>query len=99
MPMSSRYTEAAARPTASAIAMVPASNFQGTSFHLEPLSVTSRIISPPPRNGGMDSSSERRAPSAPMPLRRHRDETQLDPTLRGQDVPGDEVRVVLHLRQ
>ena len=48
--------------------MVPASNFHGTSFHLEPVSFTSRIISPPPRNGGIASSHSRRAHSAPIPV-------------------------------
>ena len=48
--------------------MVPASNFHGRSFHLEPESFTSRIISPPPRNGGMASNSSRRPHSAPMPV-------------------------------
>ena len=42
---------------ASAIGCVPASNFHGTSLVVKPSRRTSRIISPPPRNGGISSSS------------------------------------------
>ena len=52
---------------ASVIAGVPASNFHGSSFVVKPSLRTSRIISPPPRNGGIASSSSRRPHSAPMP--------------------------------
>ncbi len=51
---------------ASAIGMVPASNFHGSSFHSECVRWTSRIISPPPRKGGMASSSAARPHSPPI---------------------------------
>ena len=54
-------------PTTSAMAGVPASNFQGSSFQLVPSSRTERIISPPVRNGGIASSSSRRPHRAPAP--------------------------------
>src|SRR5580658_8954696 len=61
MPTPSRYSIAASRPTASAMGGVPASNFHGTSLVVKPSRRTSRIISPPPRNGGIASSSSGRA--------------------------------------
>ena len=68
MPRAVRYSTAAVRPTASAMGGVPASNFQGTSLGVNPSRRTSRIISPPPRKGGMASSSSGRAHRAPMPV-------------------------------
>ena len=59
---------AAWRPTASAMGRVPASNFHGSSLGVQPSRRTSRIISPPPRNAGMASSSSSRAHSTPMPV-------------------------------
>ena len=59
---------AAASPMASAIGGVPASNFHGMSLGVHPSRRTSRIISPPPRNAGMASSSSARAHSTPMPV-------------------------------
>src|SRR2546430_16396246 len=50
---------------------VPASNFQGRSFQVASLSRTRLIMSPPPRNGGIDSSSDRRAQSTPIPVGPH----------------------------
>jgi hypothetical protein len=47
---------------------VPASNLCGTSFQVAWSSVTSRIISPPVRNGGISSSSSGVATSAPIPV-------------------------------
>ena len=58
---------AAPQPTASAMAGVPASNLCGTLFHSAPSRVTRRIMLPPVMNGGMASSSSRRAQSAPIP--------------------------------
>ena len=52
-------------PIASPTAGVPASNFQGMSLKSVRRRWTSRIISPPARNGGIASSSSRRAHSAP----------------------------------
>ncbi len=43
----------------------PASNFQGISLNSDRRRWTSRIMSPPARNGGIASSSSRRAHSAP----------------------------------
>ena len=51
----------------SAIAGVPASNFQGKSFQDVRSSSTVRIISPPVRNGGIRSSSSARPHRAPAP--------------------------------
>ena len=51
-----------------AMAGVPASNFHGSSLGLNPLRCTSRIMSPPPMNGGIAFSSSRRPHSAPMPV-------------------------------
>ncbi len=47
---------------------VPASNLWGTSAHSERRRWTSRIMSPPAMNGGIASSSSRRAQSAPEPV-------------------------------
>ena len=47
---------------------VPASNFQGISFHSLRRRWTSRIMSPPPMNGGIASSSSRRPHSTPEPV-------------------------------
>lgn len=54
----------------SAILGVPASNFQGRSFQVEPSRVTRRIMSPPPMKGGMVSSSRRLPYRMPMPVDR-----------------------------
>jgi hypothetical protein len=48
---------AAPRPTASAMAGVPASNLAGTSAQVERSSPTLRIMPPPPSAGGIASSS------------------------------------------
>ena len=53
---------------AAAMSGVPASNFQGTSLNSVRRRWTSRIISPPAMNGGIASSSSRRAHSAPEPV-------------------------------
>ena len=45
----------------SALFMVPASNLNGMSFQVEPVSLTSRIISPPPNIGGIASRCSRLA--------------------------------------
>ena len=68
MPRRSRYATAAPSPTASAMGGVPASNFQGSSLVVNPSRRTSRIMPPPPRNGGISSSRSRRAHSTPMPV-------------------------------
>ena len=47
---------------------VPASNLYGMSFQSERRRWTSRIMSPPAMNGGIASSSSRRAHSAPEPV-------------------------------
>ena len=67
-PAPSRYSSAAPRPMAAAMSGVPASNFQGTSLKVVWRRWTSRIISPPPMNGGIASSSSRRAHSTPEPV-------------------------------
>ena len=59
---------AAAKPTASAIAAVPASNLCGISFQLVFSTVTLRIMWPPSSNGDMASSSSARPQSAPIPV-------------------------------
>src|SRR5437867_4163809 len=87
MPSDSRYWTAAPRPTASAIGMVPASNFHGTSFHFDPVSLTSQIISPPPRHGL----------ELQLAARGDRNEAQLDPAFGLEKLPRHQVRVVLHL--
>ena len=46
---------------ASAIGGVPASNFQGTSFHSDRSRSTRTTMLPPPITGGIDSSSSRLA--------------------------------------
>jgi hypothetical protein len=68
MPMPDRNSVAAPRPIASAIGIVPASKRAGGSAHVEPSSVTRAIMCPPPRNGGIVSSSSRRPWSTPMPV-------------------------------
>ena len=68
MPSALRYSAATPSPIASPTAGVPASNFQGMSFNSHRRRWTSRIISPPARNGGIASSSSRRAHSAPEPI-------------------------------
>ncbi len=67
MPRSSRKSTAARSPTASAIGGVPASNFAGTGAVVKPSRVTLSIMLPPPRNGGIASSSSMRPHSTPMP--------------------------------
>jgi len=61
-------SSAEAGPTASATFGVPASNRHGMSFQVVRSISTSRIISPPPRNGGMASSRSSRAHRPPMPV-------------------------------
>src|ERR671910_657142 len=48
--------------------MVPASNLWGSSFQVECSRWTSRIISPPPRNGSMASRTSGRPHSTPTPV-------------------------------
>ena len=67
MPMPCRYWAAAPSAIDSAIAGVPASNFQGRSFQVVFSSSTVRIISPPVRNGGIFSSSSARPQRMPAP--------------------------------
>ncbi len=67
MPIDSRYSTAAPKPIASTIGGVPASNLAGTGAVVKPSSRTSAIMLPPPRNGGIASSSSIRPQSAPMP--------------------------------
>ena len=62
---------AAASPAASAIGIVPASNLCGGGANVEWSIQTLSIISPPPRNGGISSSSSRRPQSTPMPVGPH----------------------------
>ena len=50
---------------------VPASNLWGMWLGRKPSLRTSRIISPPPRNGGIASSSSARAHNTPMPVGPH----------------------------
>ena len=52
----------APRPIAADTSGVPASNLYGTSLNVEWRSVTSRIISPPPMNGGISSRISRARP-------------------------------------
>ena len=58
---------AAPNPMASVIGGVPASNLAGTGAGVKPSRRTSAIMLPPPRNGGVASSSSARPHSAPMP--------------------------------
>ena len=58
---------AAPKPIASVIGGVPASNLAGTAAGVNPSRRTSEIMLPPPRNGGVASSSSARPHSAPMP--------------------------------
>jgi hypothetical protein len=51
-----------------AMSGVPASNFHGMAFHSDRRRWTSRIMSPPAMNGGIASSSSRRAHKAPEPV-------------------------------
>ncbi len=62
---------AAPRPTACAIGIVPASNLCGGGANVDCSIQTCSIISPPPRNGGISSSSSRRPHSTPMPVGPH----------------------------
>ncbi len=55
-------------PTASAIGDVPASNFHGSSLKRDSWKSTELIMSPPPRNGGIASSTSRRPCRMPMPV-------------------------------
>ena len=61
MPSRSTYSRAAARPTASAMLGVPASNFAGGSENVLCSKVTVRIMDPPPCQGGIFSRSALRA--------------------------------------
>ena len=70
-PTPSTYSSAAPSPITSAIAWVPASNFSGRSAKVVPVVRTALIMSPPPRNGGIASSSSRRPYSTPMPVGPH----------------------------
>ena len=47
---------------------VPASNLCGGAANVVPLKRTSRIISPPPKNGGIASRCSRFAHSTPVPV-------------------------------
>jgi hypothetical protein len=53
---------------APAMSGVPASNLYGSSFHVDFSNVTDRIMSPPPRNGGISASSDSRPYSTPIPV-------------------------------
>ena len=59
---------AASSPAASAIGIIPASNLCGGGANVEWSIQTLSIISPPPRNGGISSSSSRRPHSTPIPV-------------------------------
>ncbi len=67
-PVFSVHSSAAASPTASAEATVPASNFRGSSAHVKSCSVTLWIMSPPPRNGGIFCRSSAFPYSTPIPV-------------------------------
>ena len=62
---------AAPNPMASVMGGVPASNLAGTGAVVKPSSVTSLIIEPPPRKGGISSSSVALPQSAPIPVGPH----------------------------
>ncbi|KAG0905810.1 hypothetical protein G6F32_017138 [Rhizopus arrhizus] len=64
-------TAATPRPMKPAMFGVPASNLCGASLNTVPSKLTSLIISPPPRNGGIASRCSRRAHSAPVPVGPH----------------------------
>ncbi len=55
-------------PIASTIGGVPASNLCGTCAQVERSKLTLPIMSPPPMNGGIASSSAMRPHSTPMPV-------------------------------
>ena len=63
-----RKSTAAPSPIASAIGDVPASNFAGSSAQRDSSASTREIMCPPPRNGGIASSSSRRPCRTPMPV-------------------------------
>ena len=67
IPSDWRKSTAAPKPIASVIGGVPASNLAGTGAAVNPSRRTSAIMLPPPRNGGVASSSSGRPHSAPMP--------------------------------
>ncbi len=67
IPIPMRYSTAAPSPTAAAASGVPASNFHGIVLNSLRRRWTSRIMSPPARNGGIASRISRRAQSAPEP--------------------------------
>ena len=64
-PGGAEVVDAAPSPIASAIAFVPASNFQGSSFQVECSRSTREIMWPPPRKGRISLSSSRRPCSSP----------------------------------
>ena len=68
MPMPARNSTAAPSPIASAIGIVPASKRVGGSAQVDSKSPTRAIMCPPPRKGGIASSTERRPCSTPMPV-------------------------------
>src|SRR3954452_4984768 len=68
MPSPSSQRIAAPSPAASTYGEVPASNFHGSAFQRDSKKSTREIMSPPARNGGISSSSSRRAYSTPMPV-------------------------------
>ena len=59
---------AAAMPTAPEMLGVPASNLNGSALYVVFSKLTVRIMSPPPCQGGMASSSDSRPISTPMPV-------------------------------
>src|SRR3989344_8486260 len=71
MPVSCRYSTAAINPAAPAKLGVPASNFQGRSFQVDFSKVTSRIMSPPYKNGCIFSSNSFLPYTTPIPAGAH----------------------------
>ena len=68
MPMPDTKSTAAPRPIASATFDVPASNFAGSWPQRISSTDTDVIMCPPPRNGGIASSSDLRPCRMPMPV-------------------------------
>src|SRR5690349_2585040 len=60
MPIPDSQSIAAPSPIASATGIVPASNLAGGSAQVDSVSPTRAIMCPPPRNGGISSSTPRR---------------------------------------
>ena len=71
MPMSIMKSHARPSPMASAMAGVPASNLDGGAANVVFSSVTTSIISPPPIQGGMDSSASDVPHRKPIPVGPH----------------------------